>query len=146
MVFGIFTYAKRLNDLFADAVTIWLVLGDEDALEVATNAVVTAAGKQRETMIHFAATALEPLGLISEQMGGIPTSVSRKEMVELPTVEERLQSLLDKLAEAQGVSLMQARKAMKRENEKAVQKADVAYFRFRYPDFPLWADPPENHP
>jgi hypothetical protein len=48
MVFGIFTYAKRLNDLFGDAVNIWLILGDEDGLEVATNALLTAASKQRE--------------------------------------------------------------------------------------------------
>ena len=51
MFFGFFTYPKRLNDLFGDAVDVWLILGDEDALEIAANAVLTAAHKQRESMI-----------------------------------------------------------------------------------------------
>jgi len=45
-MFGFFTYPKRLNDLFADAVNVWLVLGDEDALEIASNAVLTAGGNK----------------------------------------------------------------------------------------------------
>ena len=63
----------------------------------------------------------------------IPTSVSGEQTVELDTVKKRLEILLDKFEEIQGISLMQARKAMTRENEKAVQKGDTTFFRFRYP-------------
>ena len=89
MVFGFFTYPKRLNDLFGDAVNVWLILGDEDALEVAANVVLTAAHKQRETMIRYAATAVEPLEQMCEDIdvGSIPTSVSREQTVELNTVK-----------------------------------------------------------
>ena len=146
MVFGFFTYPKRLNDLFGDAVNVWLIRGDEDALEVAANAVLTAAHKQRETMIHYASTAVEPLELMYEGHVAIPTSVSGEQTVKLDTVKERLEILLGKLEEVQGVSLLQARKAMTRENEKAIQKGDATYFRSRYPDFPLWGEMPATRP
>ncbi|MDA1089796.1 MAG: hypothetical protein O3A85_05730 [Proteobacteria bacterium] len=138
MVFGFFTYPKRLNDLFCDAVNVWLILEDEDALEVAANAVLTAAQEQRDSMIHYAATADKIFELMYGDAGAIPTSDSGGQTIELDTVKKRLEILLGKFEEIQGVSLMQARKAMKRENEKAVQKGDTSYFRSRYPDFSLW--------
>ena len=138
MVFGLFTYPKRLNELFCDAVNVWLILGEEDALEVAANAVLTAIHKQRESMILYAATADVPFESMYEGAGAIPTSVSGEQVVELDAIKERLEILLGKFEEIQGVSLMQARKSMKRENEKAVQKGDTSYFRSRFPDFLLW--------
>ena len=145
MVFGFFTYPKRLNDLFIDAVNIWLILGDEDALEIAANALMTAADKQRESMTHYTAFAIEPLKLIWESEGSIPTSVSGVQTVGLDTVKRRLVILLDKLDEIQGFGvkhLIRARMAMKRENEMAVEKGDTSFFRSRYPDFPLWVEMP----
>ena len=142
MVFGFFTYPKRLNDLFGNAVNVWLILGDENALEIAANAVLTAAHKQRETMIHYAATAVEPLEEIFEAVGPIPTSFWGDQTVELDIVKERLGILLDKLEKILGAGLMQARKGMKRENEYAVQNGDSTYFRSKYPDFPLWGELP----
>lgn len=144
MVLGFFTYPKRLNDLFCDAVNVWLILGDEDALEIAANAVLTAGRKQRETMVHYAATAIEPIKHISEGIGAIPTSVLDGHTVELGVVERRLEILLGKFEEMSGISLMQARKAMKPENRAAVWKAETTFFRFRYPDFPLWGRVPET--
>ena len=89
-------------------------------------------------MIHYAATADKIFELMYGDAGAIPTSDSGGQTIELDTVKKRLEILLGKFEEIQGVSLMQARKAMKRENEKAVQKGDTSYFRSRYPDFSLW--------
>lgn len=138
MVFGLFTYPKRLNELFSDAVNVWLVIGDPDALEIAANAVLTAAQRQRESMIHYAATSVEPVELIFGATGTVPTSVSGNETVDLDKVKLRLKILLSTIQNLQNVSLMQARKEMKRENEQAVQKGDAKFFRSQYPDFPMW--------
>ena len=142
MVFGFFTYSNRLIDLFSDAVNVWLIRGDEDALEIAENAMLTARHKQRKSMIQYAATAVGPIEAISGGVGVFPTSASGKQTVALDTVKQRLEILLDKFEETQGINLKQARKAMKPENEKAVQKGDAKFFRTRYPDFPLWGGVP----
>jgi hypothetical protein len=140
MVLRFFTYPKRLNDLFSDAVNVWLILGDENALEIAANAVLTAAHKQRESMLHYAATAVEPLKLACGAVGTIPTSVSDEQTVAFETVEQRLEILLGKFEEIQGSSLPQARNEMKRDNEKPVAKGNTKFFRSRYPDFLLWGE------
>lgn len=139
MVFGFLTYPKRLNVLFCDAVKVWLILGYEDALEVAVNAALTAAHKQRESMIRYAATFVGPLEQLCEytdtDVGSIPTTDSREQTVELDTVKERLEILLGEFRETESTSLLQSRNEMNSENETAVQKGDTTYFKSRYPNF-----------
>lgn len=136
MVFGFFTYPKRLNELFCDAVNVWLVLGDQDALEIATNAALTAAQQQRYTMIRYAVTSVDTFERVWK--GAVPTSISGSRTVDFITIKKHQDILLSALRNLQGVSLMQAREAMKRENERAVQKGDAKFFRSQYPDFPMW--------
>ena len=140
MIFGFFTYPKRLNELFCDAVNVWLILGDNDALEIARNAALTAADRQRGSMILYASTVLLPMRLAFAATGAVPTSVMSEQKVEFGVIEHRLMVLLDKFEELKGASLSNARRAMKRSNRDAVEKGDVKFFRLRYPDFPLWTN------
>jgi hypothetical protein len=138
MIFGFFTYAKRLIDLFNDAVNVWLILGDEDALEIAQNALLKARPKQRQTMIHFAATAIVPMETVTQGVDKFPTTKSGKETVEIETVKQRHETLLDRFDEMGRVSGSDSPPAMKPENRRAIERADSKFFRTRYPDFPLW--------
>lgn len=132
-----FSYPHRLNNLFCDAVNVWLLLADEDALEVAIGSYFTAANRQRASMLDYARTAIEPIALVvNKEVFGASEVV--EEHGGIGVITERLNALLDNFDKAQNQSLMAVRKAMTPENEKAVAKGDDQYFRVQYPKFILW--------
>ena len=131
---------KRLNEVFADAVNVWLALGDHDALEIACNAAKTAAGKQHSTMLAYAATADELFEQVESETGSLLSALpSGESFADLTLIRDRLGVLFQQIEEMKDVSLLSARNSMKLENERVVRKADVSFLRTRYPTFPLWA-------
>jgi len=134
-MFGFFTYSKRLNEVFADAVNAWIYLEDSDGLEIAVNAALTAVGAQRDSMITYAESSKDLMEAMFED--GQTLKFSEEIVVQREGVNNRLSELLAEIDRTAGDNLTKARMAMKSENFKVVFKAKVDYFKKRYPGFPL---------
>ena len=121
-MFGIFTYPKRLNNLYADAVMVWL-FGDnnetalEDALEIASGAFVTAAREQRESMANYIDSVLADLKNNSDSEEA------------LKAIQERVMALKLSCVQACDDGMNKNRSQMKAKTRTAVQKGDETYFR-----------------
>ncbi len=143
-MFDFLVRPDRVNDLYTDAVNVWLTLGDADALEIASNATKAAAPEQKREMIDYVSKAVELLQSVESRLGDTPHDPSDgEEPTDAQLKYERIEILLKEIDSLSVVSLMAARVSMKPENEKALQMADVSYFRSRYPEFPLWTDEEE---
>jgi hypothetical protein len=140
-MFDFLVRPDRVNDLYTDAVDVWLNLGDGDALEIASNATKTAGPDQKQAMIDYVSKAVELLENVESQIGDAPpVGDSSDETTDARLKRERIEILLKEIDSLSVVSMMAARVSMKPENEKALQMADVTYFRTRYPESPLWTE------
>ena len=135
-MFRFFSYPGRLNALFADAVNIWLVEGDADALEIAIGAVKTASQSQRTSMISYATGAAAVIEHVrsTSDLSAPPHALASEVLHRRHTELARSLDALDQR------SLLAYRQSMKKENETALRRGDAAFFRRRYPAFLLWAD------
>ena len=140
-MFDFLVRPDRVNELYTDAVDVWLNLGDGDALEIASNATKAAAPAQKQAMIDYVSKAVELLENVGSQIGDTPPEMaSSEEPTDARLKRQRIEILLKEIDSLSVISMMAARVSMKPENEKALQMADVTYFRERYPESPLWTD------
>jgi hypothetical protein len=118
-MFGLFTYPKRLNNLYCDAVLVWVCSkeANEDAIEIATGAFVTAAGGQRESMAMF-------LEAVSHDYVDNAKGAKKKKLA-----EERIKALKMSYILACEDGMTKFRGQMKNKTYTAVQKGDETYFR-----------------
>lgn len=121
-MFGIFTYPKRLNNLYADAVLVWLFGGNnetamEDALEIASGAFVTAAREQRESMANYIDAAVTDLKNSSDNEEAVTA------------MQQRVMALKLSCVQACDDGMNKNRSQMKAKTRTAVQKGDETYFR-----------------
>ena len=137
-MFGFFTYPKRLNNLYADAIWVFLFFGNSnkiaqgDAFEIAVGAFVTASKSQRESMARYLFQTEEEIQRIYLKSSDSEAIEPIQSMQLYALMSEKVELLKKSFIDASKAGLIANRSQLSVNPRKAIEKGDDQYFHSNF--------------